>query len=550
MKKIALLLFSAIAAMSFVAGGREFGNLTPEQRISLTAEIIDNYYVEGVNMDSIADQAIIAMLTALDPHSQYTTAEETRQLNQPLEGKFYGIGIQFNLLEDTVYVIQTTPGGPCARAGVMPGDRIVYANDTLIAGQKLGNSGIISRLRGPEGSKVTIKVKREGFDELLPFELIRAEIPLYSVDAAYMVDKNVGYISITRFAETTDQEVCQAADSLMRCGMKHLIIDLSSNGGGYLQSAVDLANEFLQKGDPIVFTRGQNSPERHYGATSNGSLRRIDRLVVMVDQYSASAAEILAGAIQDNDRGLVVGRRTFGKGLVQRPFPFPDGSMIRLTTARYYTPSGRCIQKPYVKGQGEEYQLDMLNRYNSGELWCADSIRLDTTETFYTLRNRRPVYGGGGIMPDIFVPVDTSRVSPYYRQLSGKSIILKTVFKYIEQNRDQLVAQYPDEATFASNFQIPEELDKALIDRATEAGIEFVEEDWARSKEFIHAMMLGLLTRDIYPKGIYVRATNPINPDFLQALEIIRDPARYKHILTNQPIAAGGFANSDKKSDK
>ena len=545
MKHNPTLLSSAILAGSFWAGGRDFSNLTPEQRIELTAEIIDNYYVEGVNMDSIADQAIIAMLAALDPHSKYTSAEETRELNQPLEGKFYGIGIQFNMLEDTLYIIQTTPGGPCARAGVMPGDRIIYANDTIIAGQKLTNSNIISRLRGPEGSKVTIKVKREGFDELLPFDLIRAEIPMYSVDAAYMVDKNVGYISIVRFAETTDQEVRQAADSLMRCGMKHLIIDLSSNGGGYLQSAVDLSNEFLQKGDPIVFTRGRTS-ERHYSATSNGSLRRIDRLVVIVDQYSASAAEIFAGAIQDNDRGLVVGRRTFGKGLVQRPFPFPDGSMIRLTTARYYTPSGRCIQKPYVKGQGEEYQLDMLNRYNSGELWCADSIHLDTTETFYTLRNHRPVYGGGGIMPDVFVPVDTTRLSGYYRQLNGKSIILKTVFKYIEQNRDRLMAKYPDEATFAENFVIPSELDQALIDRATEAGIEFNEEDWERSKVFVHAIMLGLLTRDIYPNGIYVRATNPLNPDFLQALEIIRDPSRYKHLLTNQPIAAGKHSNSDK----
>lgn len=545
MKKIALLLVCAIITGCLVAGGRDYSNLTPEQRLELTAEIIDNYYVEGVNMDSIADQAIIAMLAALDPHSSYTTAEETRQLNQPLEGKFYGIGIQFNMLEDTLYIIQTTPGGPCARAGVMPGDRIIYANDTIIAGQKLTNSDIISRLRGPKGSKVNIQVKREGFNELLSFDLVRAEIPLYSVDAAYMVDKNVGYISITRFAETTDQEVCRAADSLMRCGMKHLIIDLSSNGGGYLQSAVDLANEFLQKGDPIVFTRGRTN-ERHYSATNNGSLRKIDRLVVIVDQYSASASEIFAGAIQDNDRGLVVGRRTFGKGLVQRPFPFPDGSMIRLTTARYYTPSGRCIQKPYVKGQGEEYQLDMLNRYNSGELWCADSIRLDTTETFYTLRNHRPVYGGGGIMPDMFVPVDTSRVSSYYRQLSGKSIILKTVFRYIEQNRDVIMAKYPDEATFAANFQIPAELDQELIDRGTEAGIEFNEEEWERSKVYIHAIMLGLLTRDIYPNGIYVRATNPINPDFLQALEIIRDPSRYKHILTNQPIAAGGHANADK----
>ena len=546
MKKFIFLIIIAITTGSFLAGGQYFRNLTPEQRISLTAEIIDNYYVEGVDMDSIADQAIIAMLAALDPHSKFSTAEETRELNQPLEGKFFGIGIQFNLLEDTIYIIQTTPGGPCARAGVLPGDRIISANDTLLAGQHFTNSDVIRRLRGPKDSKVTIEVKREGFDELLPFDLTRAEIPLYSVDASYMVDKNVGYISISRFAETTDKEVCQAADSLLNCGMKHLIIDLSSNGGGYLQAAVDLANEFLCKGDPIVFTRGQHSPERHYTATSNGSLRKIDRLVVIVDQYSASAAEIFAGAVQDNDRGVVVGRRTFGKGLVQRPFPFPDGSMIRLTTARYYTPSGRCIQKPYVKGQGEEYQLDLLNRFNSGELWCADSIHLDTTETFYTLRNHRPVYGGGGIMPDVFVPVDTARVSPFYRQISAKSIIIKSVFKFIEQNRDQILAQYPNEAAFAQNFIIPDELDQDILNRATEAEIEFSQEDWDRSKELIHAITLGLLTRDIFTNGIYVRATNPLNPDFIEALSLINDPDRYKHILRNQPITAGAAYSSQK----
>ena len=546
MKKFIFLIIIAITTGSFLAGGQYFRNLTPEQRISLTAEIIDNYYVEGVDMDSIADQAIIAMLAALDPHSKFSTAEETRELNQPLEGKFFGIGIQFNLLEDTIYIIQTTPGGPCARAGVLPGDRIISANDTLLAGQHFTNSDVIRRLRGPKDSKVTIEVKREGFDELLPFDLTRAEIPLYSVDASYMVDKNVGYISISRFAETTDKEVCQAADSLLNCGMKHLIIDLSSNGGGYLQAAVDLANEFLCKGDPIVFTRGQHSPERHYTATSNGSLRKIDRLVVIVDQYSASAAEIFAGAVQDNDRGVVVGRRTFGKGLVQRPFPFPDGSMIRLTTARYYTPSGRCIQKPYVKGQGEEYQLDLLNRFNSGELWCADSIHLDTTETFYTLRNHRPVYGGGGIMPDVFVPVDTARVSPFYRQISAKSIIIKSVFKFIEQNRDQILAQYPNEAAFAKNFIIPDELDQDILNRAAEAEIEFSQEDWERSKELIHAITLGLLTRDIFTNGIYVRATNPLNPDFIEALSLINDPDRYKHILRNQPITAGATYSSQK----
>lgn len=521
------LVVMVSAGGAWAQGTRE---MTPEQKLQLATAVIERYYVEEVDADTLVQEAIIAMLKTLDPHSAYSTPAETEELNQPLEGKFSGIGIQFNMVEDTVYVIQTTQGGPSEKVGIRPGDRIISANDTVIAGKKLANSGIIKVLRGPKGSVVNLKVKRGGVPGLIDFEIVRDDIPLYSMDAAYMVDPTTGFISVSRFAEATAREVRQAADSLNRLGMKNLILDLSGNGGGYLGSAVELASEFLRKGDPVVFTKGLNTPPAGYAVESNGQLP-VDRLVIMVDQYSASAAEILSGAIQDNDRGLIVGRRTFGKGLVQRPFPFPDGSMIRLTTSRYYTPSGRCIQKPYEKGKGEEYQLDMLNRYNSGELWHPDSIHLDKSQAFHTLRNNRTVYGGGGIMPDLFVPADTSRFSPYYRDLVAKGSIMKYALGYIEKNRAELLARYPDEEKFANSFIPDEEMVKGLIAQGEKDSVPFNEEQWQRSRDMILAILRGLMTRDLYENGIYVRATNPLSNDFNEAYRLINDPECYYRLL-------------------
>ncbi len=533
MKKFAFLIIACIVIMATTAGARNRNSqsMSPEQKLGLAAAVIQSYYVEEVNADTLVDEAIIAMLKTLDPHSAYSTPQETEELNQPLEGKFSGIGIQFNMVEDTVYVIQTTPGGPCEKVGVRPGDRIISANDTLVSGQKLNNSGIIKILRGPKGSPVRLKVKRQS--DLLEFDLTRADIPIYSVDAAYMVNDSTGYISVTRFAEATGDEVYNAADSLRHLGMRNLIVDLAGNGGGYLGSAVDMASSFLENGDPIVFTKGLNSSPYYFNAEGNKKLP-VDRLVVMVDQYSASAAEIFAGAIQENDRGLIVGRRTFGKGLVQRPFPFPDGSMIRLTISRYYTPSGRCIQKPYEKGKGEEYHLDLLNRYNHGELWHADSIKLDSTQVHFTIRNNRTVYGGGGIMPDVFVPVDTSHYSTYYRDIVAKGVMMKYVVNYIEKNRDRLLKLYSTEEEFANKFTPSQEMVDQLIEQVTAAGIEFDPKGWETSREFIVAMLKGLLIRDLYENGIYVRATNPLNPDFNAALNLISDPVRYNSLINGE----------------
>lgn len=522
------ILVGAVSTMALKSPATE--QMSPNQKLAIATNIIENYYVEEVDTDTMIQEAIIAMLKTLDPHSAYSTPAETQELNQPLEGKFSGIGIQFNMLEDTVYVIQTTPGGPSEKVGIRPGDRIISANDTVIAGKKLPNSGIIKVLRGPKGSVVNLKVKRADEPELIDFRLIRDDIPMYSVDAAYMVDDSTAIISVTRFAESTAREVRQAADSLSQLGMRNLILDLSSNGGGYLGSAYELASEFLEKGDPVVFTRGLNTRPAYFNVERTGTIP-VDRLVIMVDQYSASAAEILSGAIQENDRGLIVGRRTFGKGLVQRPFPFPDGSMIRLTVSRYYTPSGRCIQKPYEKGKGEEYLLDMLNRYTSGELWHEDSIHLDKSKEYYTLKNKRVVYGGGGIMPDVFVPADTSRYSPYYRDLVAKGAIMKYVVNYIENNRNTLLKKYPTEEVFAKNFTPTQANIDGIIEQGKASGVPFNEEQWKTSRELILAIFKGLMTRDLYENGIYVRSTNPLSNDFKEAVRLINDPVRYNKLL-------------------
>lgn len=524
-----ILLSLLLLACGLLTGNAQLNDsFTPDRKLATAYALIDRYYVEDVDNDSIVSEAIISMLKTLDPHSAYTTASETKEFTEPLDGKFSGIGIQFNMLEDTVYVIQTIPGGPSQKVGIMPGDRIIAANDTVLAGRKMVNTRVMKHLRGPKGSEVTLKVKRG--DEIIDFLVTRENIPLYSIDETFMADPTTGYIRITRFAEDTPNELRRALMKLKGQGMENLILDLSGNGGGYLGAAFQIASEFLPEGTPVVSTAGRRSPTQEYRTEENGFFPE-GRLVVITDQTSASASEILSGAIQDNDRGVVVGRRTFGKGLVQRPFPFPDGSMIRLTVSRYYTPSGRCIQKHYDKGHSEEYQMELLNRYESGELWHADSIQRNPDELYYTLRNHRPVYGGGGIIPDVFVPVDTSAYSPYYRNLIAKGILNKTVVKYVENNRAELTTLYPTDNDFQHNFEVPQELIQKLIDAGNAAGIEFNAEQWDRSGIVVTAIMKGLIARDLYTDGSYYRPLSKINNEFNKALEIINDPEAYNNIL-------------------
>lgn len=498
-------------------------------KLGYAQRAIENYYVDEVDNDSLTTEAIIAMLKTLDPHSSYTDAEETKELTQPLDGKFSGIGIQFSIVKDTVYVVQTTVGGPSEKVGIRPGDRIIYVNDTLFTHPKMANSEVLKTLRGKKGTPVKLKIKRG--EQYIDFNLKRDDIPIYSVDASYMADPNTGYIRVSRFGESTPSEVAEAVKKLKAKGMKYLIIDLEDNGGGYLGAAHEMASQFLKPGDITVSTRGRAMPERVLRVSDRYHNDDIERIVIMVNQYSASASEIFAGAMQDHDRGLVVGRRTFGKGLVQTPIPFPDGSMIRLTTARYYMPSGRLIQKEYAKGHTEEYQLDMLTRFKSGELFSQDSIRLDSTQVFKTLNNHRTVYGGGGIMPDVFVPVDTSMYSTYYRDLMAKGVINTFVLKYIDSNRAELHRQYPTEDDFHKNFLVDDNLLDRLVETGKSEGVEPDAESLEISRPVITGIIKGLMARDLYDNGVYARAVNTLDPVFNEALKLINDKDRYESLL-------------------
>lgn len=515
------------------AQGKDKGEfkLTPDRKLLMAEQVIERFYVDSVDAGNMVQDAIVAMLKTLDPHSSYSDPEETKELTTPLEGNFSGIGVQFNMLNDTLFVIQTTSGGPSEKVGILPGDRIVQAGDSVIAGRKLPNSRIIKILRGPKGSEVDLKVLRRGEAQPIVFHVVRDDIPVYSVDAAYMADPTTGYIRVSRFGEETDKEFEAALEKLRKQGMQNLIVDLEDNGGGYLQAAHQLASHFLDKGDMVVYTDAPKMGRTVYAVDKPGNFNK-GRLVIMANQYSASASEILSGAVQDNDRGLIVGRRTFGKGLVQRPFPFPDGSMIRLTVSRYYTPSGRSIQKPYAPGDEESYRKDMLHRYEAGEFSSADSIHLPDSLRFETLHNHRPVYGGGGIMPDLFVPIDTTAFTPYYRNLVAKGILNRFCITYVDRNRSQLNREYPDVDAFIAKFSV----DSAMIDDIVKLGVaDSVKLDSVqleRSRPMIETIVKGIIARDLFDTSAYFRVVNPqLSPVYREALGLINDERRYNRLL-------------------
>lgn len=515
------------------AQGKDKGGfkLTPDRKLLMAEQVIERFYVDSVDAGNMVQDAIVAMLKTLDPHSSYSDPEETKELTTPLEGNFSGIGVQFNMLNDTLFVIQTTSGGPSEKVGILPGDRIVQAGDSVIAGRKLPNSRIIKILRGPKGSEVDLKVLRRGEAQPIVFHVVRDDIPVYSVDAAYMADPTTGYIRVSRFGEETDKEFEAALEKLRKQGMQNLIVDLEDNGGGYLQAAHQLASHFLDKGDMVVYTDAPKMGRTVYAVEKPGNFNK-GRLVIMANQYSASASEILSGAVQDNDRGLIVGRRTFGKGLVQRPFPFPDGSMIRLTVSRYYTPSGRSIQKPYAPGDEESYRKDMLHRYEAGEFSSADSIHLPDSLRFETLHNHRPVYGGGGIMPDLFVPIDTTAFTPYYRNLVAKGILNRFCITYVDRNRSRLNREYPDVDAFIAKFNV----DSAMMDDIVKLGVaDSVKLDSAqleRSRPMIETIVKGIIARDLFDTSAYFRVVNPqLSPVYREALGLINDERRYNRLL-------------------
>jgi carboxyl-terminal processing protease len=503
------------------------------QKAAFSMALIENYYVDDVDDGKLAEDAIKAMLEKLDPHSTYLSAEEVREMSEPLEGNFEGIGISFNMLSDTLYVIETIAGGPSEKIGLKAGDKIIYVNDSLIAGVKRTTKFVMSQLKGPKGTTVNVKVLRKGVSDLLDFKIIRDKIPVYSVDAAYMVDKNTGYIRVARFGTTTPKEFRDAILKLKGEGMKNLIVDLEYNGGGYLEPAIDLSDEFLDKNKLVVYTEGRKYPRKDYTSTTKGLLKE-GKLVVMINEHSASASEIFAGAMQDWDRGVIVGRRSFGKGLVQKPLQLPDNSMIRLTVTRYYTPTGRSIQKPYTNGDLESYNLDVIERYNKGEMMHADSVHFPDSLKYTTLVNHRTVYGGGGIMPDYFIPVDTSKYTPYFKQIAIRGIINKVAYKEVDDHRNDILSKYPNKEDFYKKYTASEELLKKVVDAANEEKIPYNEEEYDISKDVISYQLKAYLGRDVYDMEAFVRILNDDSESFKKAYEIIKDDKMYNDLLNRK----------------
>jgi len=499
-----------------------FGYNSPMRKMVLAEMAITNLYVDSVDEKKLAEDGIRGMIEQLDPHSSYSTAKETKEMNEPLQGSFEGIGVQFNMVKDTLLVIQPVVNGPSERVGILAGDRIVSVNDMAIAGVKMSKEDIMKRLRGAKGSKVRLGVVRRGIAGILKFTVVRDKIPVKTLDAAYMIRPHVGYIRIGSFGVTTYNEFMKAVETLKASGMKDLILDLQENGGGYLMAAVQIANEFLHNSDLIVYTQGRKMPRQDYCA--DGSGRLLDgKVFVLINEYTASAAEIVTGAIQDQDRGTVVGRRSFGKGLVQRPIDLPDGSMIRLTIAHYFTPSGRCIQKPYKKGDAIDYAMDIEKRFEHGELYSADSIHFADSLKYYTLRKHRVVYGGGGIMPDVFVPLDTTQYTKFLRQMAARSYIINANLKYIDVNRKQLKKQFATFNDFNARFEVPQ----SLIDDVVQAA----EKDKIKPKDQqelqatlpqLRRQLKALIARDLWDMSEYFQVINETNPIVVKAVGLLK----------------------------
>lgn len=489
------------------------------KKLDMLMSVINYAYVDEVNNEALVEEAIVSMLEDLDPHSVYIPEKELKAMNEPLEGKFEGIGIQFNILKDTLMVVFPIAGGPSEQLGIRAGDKILTIDGENVAGNGLTNSMVRKKLRGKKGTMVDVEIKRRGEKELIPFTIERDKIPLYSVDASYMASPNIGYIKVNRFARNTMDEFHTGITELKAAGAEHLILDLRGNGGGYLQTAVMMADEFLDQGKMIVYTEGKKQPKEEYRATSRGDFEK-GKIAVLIDEGSASASEIVSGAIQDSDRGMIIGRRSFGKGLVQKSFPLTDGSAIRLTTARYYTPSGRSIQRPYDDGK-EVYYKEISRRFKDGELIEADSIDFPDSLKYYT-PNGRLVYGGGGIMPDIFIPIDTSRNSELNRNLIRRGVYNEFILTYLDKNRKKIQNQYPEFSNFNENYQIDSEFISAFQKHAEKKNVEWSDEDYENSKKLIDTQLKALLARNLFNTSAYFEVINILNDSFLEAINVIQ----------------------------
>jgi carboxyl-terminal processing protease len=501
---------------------------TAETKIAGFLKILDKYYIDEVNQDSLVEVAIKAILEDLDPHSNYLNQEALTKSNEELNGNFEGVGIQFNILNDTIYVVATITGGPSEKVGVLAGDKIVEIDGENVGGTGMENDGVIKRLRGEKGTKVEIKVKRNGVSELLDFLITRDKIPLFALDASYMVDKTIGYVKLSRFSATATDEVKAAIQDLKSQGMEELILDLTGNGGGYLNEAVTLADEFLSGDKLVVYTEGRAFPKKEEKASIDGLFEE-GRMVIMIDQNSASASEIVAGAIQDWDRGILVGRRSFGKGLVQRAYYLPDRTAVRVTIAKYFTPSGRFIQKPYDEGR-EAYQSDNMDRFKSGELTGTSEFVYPDSLKHFTAANR-VVYSGGGILPDIFVALDTSFNSEFVARLSRRGILTQYALEYVDAKRKELEHTYPDIKLFKSNFEVTDQMLADLYEYAKKKEVEPKEgEDFSNSLPWLRNSVKALIARDIWKTSAYYEISNEIDPIFIEAVATLKDKKIFKKL--------------------
>ncbi len=530
-KQIYFIISFLILMVGILNNAKAQGFDLEMQKMNLALKYIYAFYVDSVPKSKVVEGAIIGMLKELDPHSKYISKDELELLNAPLEGGFNGIGVQFNILNDTLIVVSPISGGPSEKVGIQAGDRIVEVDSVNIAGVGLKNIDVIKKLRGAKGTEVKIKVKRRGQPKLLSFTIIRDAIPIHSVESSYMVNKNIGYIKINQFSANTYKETSDAIKKLKKDGMKSLILDLRGNPGGYLHAAIKVVNEFLTKDKLIVYTKGNKSVLQNYKSTNHSDFTN-GKIAVLINEGSASASEIVSGAIQDWDRGVIIGRRSFGKGLVQRGMNLPDGSIIRLTIAKYFTPSGRCIQKPYVKGD-KDYDKEIYKRISHGELTNKDSINIDKSLEYKTKIIGRTVYGGGGIMPDVFVPVDTTEYSDYYRDLVAQGIVNKFVINYIDKNRKELLKKYPDFKKYKNNFHITDDIIKQITDDAKKAKIKSnIDDFYKNSLDFFKVQLKALIASRLWSTNNYFQIINPVSNEYNEAIKILSDNKLYNKYLS------------------
>lgn len=517
-----------LLCMSGFSGGimAQSKNSTKEQTLKFQRllALIDAFYVDTVNLQKLTEDAVIKVLADLDPHSIYISKEELDDMNEPLEGSFFGIGIAFNVMRDTLMVISVVPGGPSEKVGLLAGDRIVAVDGENIAGVNLSSNDVRKKLKGEKGTKVNIRVLRK--DDLMDFEIVRDKIPIHSIDAAFMIDKRIGYIRISRFAATTADEFREALSKLLAKGMKDLVLDLQGNPGGYMGAAIEMCDELMEGSELIVYTDGLTAGRREELSTNKGQFKQ-GRVVVLIDGSSASASEIVAGALQDWDRGVIVGRRSFGKGLVQRQYPLTDGSMIRLTISHYYTPSGRCIQKPY---KGVDYRMDMRTRYENGELLNADSINVVDSLKYQTKLKKRTVYGGGGIIPDLFVPIDTSVNYLYFNRLAAKNVVGEYIIGYIDSNRESLNKKYSDFEKYNKNFAVTDEMVEDIVKLGETKGVVRDEKSLEMLKPMMKLQIKALIARNLWDMNEYYMVESSENKILNEAVKALRD-GTYERIL-------------------